>query len=147
MKITLLGVVLAVAALLLPACSSEPAPQPASTLLLNITSGATEDTHAVTMALQLAGHGLDDGRTVVLFFNVRGVDVPTVDLPDGLAFHADPLKAMLAKLIERGAEVHVCPHCLAAKEIDASQLIDGAQVTTRKKLFAHLSTHTVVFTY
>ncbi|UCH84707.1 MAG: hypothetical protein JSW50_03155, partial [Candidatus Latescibacterota bacterium] len=44
-------------------------------MFFSITSSGIEDTHAVTMALQLAGHALDDERKVVLFFNVRGVDV------------------------------------------------------------------------
>ena len=63
-------------------------------MLFSITSGP-EDPHSVTMALQLAGHALDDQRTVVLFFNVRGVRIPTVELPDTLAFGDMPIKAML----------------------------------------------------
>jgi len=116
-------------------------------LLLNITSGATEDPHAVTMALQLAGHGLEDGREVVLFFNVRGVSVPTVDLPADLAFIDKPIKELLTRLIEQGAEVHVCPHCMKALKVDDSDLIKGAVVTSREKLFSKLGSNTVVFSY
>ncbi|MBD3337056.1 MAG: hypothetical protein GF355_16195 [Candidatus Eisenbacteria bacterium] len=54
-----------------------PASSETPLLLLNITSGAEEDPHTVTMALQLAGHALDDGRDVALFFNVRGARVAT----------------------------------------------------------------------
>jgi predicted peroxiredoxin len=117
-----------------------------SIMLLSITSGV-DDPHAVTMALQLAGHALDDGRQVVLFFNVRGVEVPTRRLPADLAFKAEPIKALLADRIERGAEVHVCPHCMKALGIEAGDLVDGAQVTDRQKLFAKIGPNTVVFTY
>lgn len=116
-------------------------------LFLNITSGAEDDPHAVTMALQLAGHALDDGRDVVLFFNVRGVDVPTIDLPEDVAFGDRPVRELLVELLDRGADVHVCPHCMKAMDIEAGDLIPGAIVTDRDKLFAKLGTNTVVFSY
>jgi predicted peroxiredoxin len=118
-----------------------------TTMFFNITSDPMEDPHPVTMALQLAGHALDDGRPTVLFFNVRGIPAVTKDFPADLAFHDVPIKELLANAMERGAEVHVCPHCMKAKGIDASALIPGAGVTDRESLFAHLGPNTVVFTY
>ena len=117
-----------------------------TSMFFSITSGP-EDPHPVTMALQLAGHALDDQRSVVLFFNVRGVNVPTRQLPDTLAFGHTPIKELLVSLMERGAEVHVCPHCMEALGVEAGDLIDGAQVTDRELLFAHLKGNTSVFTY
>jgi sulfur relay (sulfurtransferase) complex TusBCD TusD component (DsrE family) len=115
-------------------------------MFFNITSGP-DDPHPVTMALQLAGHALDDQRSVVLFFNVRGVHVPTAQLPDTLAFGDRPIKEMLVSLMERGAEVHVCPHCMAALGVESTDLLPGAQVTNRGMLFSHLTGNTAVFTY
>ena len=40
------------------------------TVVFNVTSGK-KDLHAVTMALQLAGHSMAVKRRVLLFFNVR----------------------------------------------------------------------------
>jgi len=117
------------------------------TLILNITSGGEENPHAVTMALQLAGHALDEGRTTVLFFNVRGVKTPTVQFPDSVAFRDRPIKELLLGLMDRGAEVHVCPHCMAALEVNAEDLLPGARVTDSGVLFGHMKTNTVVFTY
>jgi predicted peroxiredoxin len=117
------------------------------TTILNITSSGEEDPHAVTMALQLAGHSLDAGRTTVLFFNVRGVTIPTVAFPETLSFGDRPIKELLTSLMERGAEVHVCPHCMAALEVSEADLLPGAQVTNREALFGHMGDHTVVFTY
>jgi predicted peroxiredoxin len=116
-------------------------------MFFNITSGPEEDAHAVTMALQLAGHALDDGREVVLFFNVRGVDAPKKDLPGDLAFKDKPIKTLLADLIDRGAQAHVCPHCMKALDVSAEDLIDGAVVTDREKLFGKIGSNTVVFSY
>ena len=147
--------VAAVAVSMLLAVACQPAPEPASlseteptpVLLLNVTADPLEDPHSVTMALQLAGHGLDDGRDVVLFLNVRAVPVATTDLPGDLSFHAEPIEALLTDLVSRGAEVHVCPHCMKALGIPESALIDGAQVTSREALFARLTPETNVFTY
>ncbi len=116
-------------------------------ILFNIMSSATEDPHAVTMAVQLAGHALDDGRDVVLFFNVRGVDIPTAAFPGDIAFRDEPIKHLLRSLSERGAEIHVCPHCMDAKGVDAEDLIPEALVTDREKLFSKITSNTVVFTY
>jgi predicted peroxiredoxin len=116
-------------------------------MFLNITSSAADDPHAVTMALQLAGHALDDGRDVVLFFNVRGVDVPTIDLPEDIAFGDRPIRELLIELLDRGAEVQVCPHCMKAMDIEETDLIPGAVVTDRARLFGKLGPNTAVFSY
>ena len=118
-----------------------------SILFFNMTSDPEEDPHAVTMGLQLAGHGLDDGRHVVLFFNVHAVGIPTKDFPADLAFSDKPIKTLLTELIDAGAEVHVCPMCMKALNVDPQNLLAGAEVTDRIKLFANLASNTNVFTY
>lgn len=132
---------------------SAPNPAPAAAapaaqiVMFSITSDPVADPHSVTMALQLAGHSLDAGRDVVLFFNVRGTATPTRTLPEDLAFHADPIASLLRGLIGRGAQVHVCPHCMEALGVAEADLIEGARVTTRDALFAKIGPETVVFTY
>ena len=109
-----------------------------------------EDLQRLDMALKLAGFSLDEKRKVVIFFNIRGVHVPTKDFNGELQYgdkEDDTIKAQLAKLIERGAEVHVCPICMKALGVDKEDIIKGAQVTTRPKLFAHIGGNTTVFTY
>lgn len=116
-------------------------------LVLNVTSGR-EDLHAVTMALQLAGHGLNDGRAVTLFLNVRAPDLARADLPESLAFGGNPpVRKMLADLLGRGATVLVCPACAEAMGVKASDLLAGVEMATREALFAKLDANTVVFTY
>ena len=116
-------------------------------LVLNVTSGA-EDLHRVTMALQLAGHALDDGRDVLVFLNVRAPVFATKNCPDSMAFRRNPpIREMLASLMERGAKVHVCPHCMMAMGVAESDLMPGAEVTTREKLFSYLGPNSHVFSY
>jgi predicted peroxiredoxin len=122
------------------AASSEP------TVVMSITSGIA-DPHPVTMALQLAGHALADGREVVLFFNVKGVEIPSNALPDDLAFHADPISTLLRNLIDQGVTAIACPHCLEALGIGEEELLPGVTLATRETLFGSIHENTVVFTY
>ena len=129
--------------------SSVPAPAAGdSTVLISVTSDAADAPQAVDMAMKLAGFSLDEDREVAMFFNVKGVRVPTAQLDDALAFgENDPIKAQLTSLITRGAEIHVCPICMEALDVKEADLIEGAEVTTRPKLFAHIGADTAVFTY
>ena len=78
----------------------------------------------------------------------KGVHVPSKGIADDFAFAEEkPIKEQLAKLIERGAEMHVCPVCMKALEVSEADLVEGAQVTTRPKLFANIGADTAVFSY
>lgn len=117
------------------------------TVFINLTSGK-EDLHAVTMSYQLAGHALEAGRKVVLFFNVRAPELVDGGLSREFQFRDNPpLREMLSDLIGRGAQVIVCPHCLEAMGVEESNLADGASVATAESLFGNLGQETVVFTY
>ena len=116
-------------------------------ILFNVTSGQ-DDLHAATMAMQLAGHALDDGRKVVIFLNVRAPVFASKKAEGELAFlnNAD-VPTMLKALMKRGAELLVCPHCMEAMKVTEADLIDGAEVATRESLFGPLGPNAVVFSY
>ena len=141
----------------LSGCSRSAVPQSGATtapgtatVLMNVTSDARDSDRlqAVDMAMKLAGFALDEGRTVAMFFNVKGVHIPTGSFPADIKYQDNlPVSQQLAKLIERGAQVHVCPICMKALGVKEADVIKGAQVTTRAALFAHIGTDTAVFTY
>ncbi|MEE2685837.1 MAG: hypothetical protein VYB09_05965, partial [Planctomycetota bacterium] len=56
------------------------------TVLLSVTSDANVDPQSVNMALTLAGFCLDEKYTVAIFFNVKGVQIPTTGFPEDLAY-------------------------------------------------------------
>ena len=116
-------------------------------MILNITSGPDSDGHAVTMAMQLAGHALDDGRDVTLFFNVKSPPLVARNGPALQYGKNPPVREMVQALIKRGADVLVCPHCLKATGTSPDDLIVGAQVANREKLFGRIGRDSVVFTY
>lgn len=116
--------------------------------LVSITSDPKVDPQAVNMGLTFAGFCLDEGYQVAIFFNVKGTTLPTTEFPEDFAYqnHA-PMKTQLAKLKDRGAELHVCPVCMNDLTISDTQIIDEAFVTSKPKLFANLGSDTMVFTY
>lgn len=115
---------------------------------MNITGDGSDDLQRLDMAMKLAGFALDEKRDVFIFFNVKGVHVPTKKFSADVKFKDDkPIKEQLAGLIERGAVVHVCPICMKALGVDKDDIIEGASVTTRPKLFAEIGANTAVFTY
>ena len=119
-----------------------------TTVFLSVVSDVTQDPQAIDMAMKFAGFALEEQRNVVLFFNVKGVEIPVKSLAADLAFaEGDPIKQQLEGLIKQGVEVHVCPICMKALGVEAGDLIDGAEVTTRAGLFSHIGSHTTVFTY
>lgn len=127
-----------------------PEAPPAATkpsFVLNITSGQ-EDLHAVTMALQLAGHALNDGRDVTLFLNVRAPVLARKDLPETVVFKDNPpVRKMLADLMQRGARVLACPACMKVMGVGDDDLAPGIQKATRELLFGQLGPDAAVFSY
>ena len=131
-----------------PATNSTAAREEEAVVLLSVSSDVNDNPQSVDMAMKFAGFALDENRKVVMFFSVKGVRIPTTSFADDLAFQEhEPIKKQLLDLIKRGADVHVCPVCMKALGIEAEDIIDGAQVTTRPKLFANIHGNTAVFTY
>ena len=159
MKKHTISFVLLAAAILMSGCSETAATNTSATksrvppaedavVLLSVTSDVNDKPQSVDMAMKFAGFSLDENRKVVMFFSVKGVHIPTKGLADDLAFQEhEPIRSQLAALIERGADVHVCPVCMKALGIEEADIIEGAQVTTKPKLFANIHGNTAVFTY
>lgn len=132
---------------------SKPPSSPTSTsteasVFISVISDMDSNPQAVDMAMKMAGFSLDENRSVFIFFNVKGVQVPIKSLGDDVAFGSnDPIHKQLATLIERGAIVHVCPICMKALNVQEDQLVSGTHVTTRPELFKQIREDTSVFTY
>ncbi len=116
--------------------------------LISITSDPMKDPQAVNMALTFAGFCVDEGYEVAIFFNVKGVTLPTKSFDSEYNYleHA-PMAEQLKTLHGRGVELHMCPVCMGDLKIDKSEVIDEAFVTSKPKLFAKLGGDTMVFTY
>ncbi|MBN2476377.1 MAG: DsrE family protein [Pirellulales bacterium] len=147
------AVALATVALLLPnvarcAKDSPEGDSPKPTLVVNLTSGQ-DDLHAVVMAFHFAEHGLDDGREVVVFFNVASPPLACKNLDASVKFREmPPVRAMVAHLLNRGAKIVVCPLCAKITGVTAEELAPGiAMIKDRRQIFGHLHGEAVVFSY
>ena len=117
-------------------------------VFFNVTVDGESDPQRLDMAMKLAGFSLDEKRKVVMFFNVKGVHVPSKKFPADRKYGDNkPIQEQLKALIKRGADVHVCPICMKALGVEKDDLIEGAKVTTRPSLFANIGGNTAVFTY
>jgi len=117
-------------------------------VMISITSDAKADPQSVNMGLTLAKFCSEEGYDVALFFNVKGVQVPTQSFPDDFQYlKHDPLKAQIKALSDAGVEVHVCPVCMADLDVTEDDIMECAFVTSKPKLFAKLGPSTSVFTY
>ena len=117
-------------------------------VMISLTSDAKADPQSVNMGLTLAKFCSEEGYDVALFFNVKGVQVPTKSFPDDFQYlKHDPLKAQIKALSDAGVEVHVCPVCMADLDVTEDDIMEGAFVTSKPKLFAKLGPSTSVFTY
>ncbi|TWU37749.1 hypothetical protein Q31b_45380 [Novipirellula aureliae] len=118
------------------------------TLVINLTSGP-DDLHAVSMGLNFAGHGIADGREVVVFFNVKSPPLARKDLADSVRFQdKEPIHTLITDLLKNGAKMFVCPMCAEITEVSEDQLTPGIElIKDRKQLFDYLHSNSVVFSY
>jgi predicted peroxiredoxin len=118
------------------------------TLVINLTAG-TDDVHRAAMGLHLAEHGLAAEREVVVFFNVKAVELARGDLDESVALEGTgPVRALVAKLIAEGAQGLVCPMCAKEMGVTEADLAEGIQmISDRMQLLDHLHANSVVFTY
>ena len=95
------------------------------TIVFNLT---TDDVWSGQMALGLAQGMLDDGHHVVVFLNVRAATLANSNIPQhteamtGLTAHE-----MIARLIDGGARVFVCPGCTRQAGLDIDDRIEGVE--------------------
>jgi predicted peroxiredoxin len=118
------------------------------TLVINLTSGK-EDLHAVVMAFHFAEHGLDDGREVVVFFNVASPPLASKNLDESVRFQEMPsVRSMIDGLLKKGAKMVVCPLCAKITGVTAEELAPGIEmIEDRGQIFDHLHSNAVVFSY
>jgi predicted peroxiredoxin len=94
-----------------------------STLIFNLT---TDDVWNNQMALGLAERVLDMDYPVVVFLNVRAVVLANKNIPQ----HTGGLSGktphdMLKLLMEKGAQVYVCPTCTEQAGLSLDDRLEG----------------------
>ena len=88
-------------------------------LFINLTS---DDPWRSDMALVFANANLNQGHTVTVFLNVKGVHLAAKTPPPESSKNGAEL---IAKLLANGGQVIICPMCMKRAGLTAADLIDG----------------------
>jgi predicted peroxiredoxin len=102
-------------------------------VFIHIKSGP-EDTHSVMMALRMATIMTED-KDVLVYFDVKGIDVVLADGPNLKMAPFGESKQVLASLVAKGATVMACPGCLQVAGKTPDDLMEGIQVANKAAFF------------
>jgi sulfur relay (sulfurtransferase) complex TusBCD TusD component (DsrE family) len=117
-----------------------------NTVVINLTSDATVNAHSALMGIHLAEKALNSGLQAVVFLNVNGVKLLQPGA-DTLAFHGENILQTLNKVVEKGGEVRICPHCAEALGIDKTKIPANYKMQEEKSMMEMLKSKPTVFTY
>ena len=102
-------------------------------VLIHLSHGL-DDPHRVLMGLRMA-EMMSEDKDVLVYFDVKAVEVVVKDAPD-IQFKEFPnAKAQLKKLAERKVILMACPGCLKAAGKTAADLAPGVQIADKTAFF------------
>jgi predicted peroxiredoxin len=107
---------------------------PRDGVFLHISHGVDKP-QRVLMALHMA-ELMAESRDVLVYFDIKGIEVVVKDAPDLTFSHFPASKTQLAKLIEMGIGVYACPGCLKAAGRTPPDLMPGVKVADKNAFFS-----------
>jgi predicted peroxiredoxin len=114
--------------------SPRPAGQaPRDGVFIHISKGE-ENPHAVLMALRMATLMSAD-RDVLVYFDLKGVNVVLKDSPDLTFAPFDSSQAQLKGLIDKRIPIYVCPGCLKAAGKTPDDVRPGVKIAEKEAFF------------
>ena len=107
---------------------------PRDGVFLHVSHGVDKP-HRVLMALNMAAI-MAESRDVLVYFDIKGVEVVLEDAPNFTFSHFPGSKAQLQKLIDMGIGLYACPGCLKAAGKTPEDLLPGVKVADKDAFFA-----------
>jgi predicted peroxiredoxin len=102
-------------------------------VFIHITEGYN-DPHRVLMPLKMANMMAMD-KDVLVYLDIKAVDLVLKTSPDMEYADFDPLKKMLQGLIDMKVGVYACPTCLKVAGHTPEELMEGIQVANKDAFF------------
>jgi predicted peroxiredoxin len=102
-------------------------------IFIHISNG-TNDPHRVLMALNMAAIMAED-KDVLVYFDIKGVEVVLKDSPDLVLSHFPSSKTQLQNLMEKDVSLYVCPGCLKAAGKNEADVMDGVKIAEKQAFF------------
>ena len=117
------------------ACTPTQAPETIAGggVFIHITAGI-DNPHRVAMALNMATIMSED-KDVILYFDIKGIEVLLKDSPDITYAQFPGSKAQLADLAGKGIKIMACPGCLKAAGKTEADLAEGVSVAEKAAFF------------
>ncbi len=102
-------------------------------VFIHISTGSN-DPHRVLMALNMANIMSQD-RDVLVYFDIKGVEVVLKDAPDLTFSHFPSSRAQLNNLLQKGVPIYVCPGCLKAAGKTEADVMPGILIANKEAFF------------
>lgn len=120
----------------------------ANKAVISLTTGM-EDAEKVTVAFLVAVGAAEGGRETLMFLTKEAVRLALPGTAVGIACEGCPPLADLFKRFEAaGGKYFVCPICFNTKQLDAEQLIPGAELNGTVPMWAWIGDDpAVTFSY
>ena len=107
-----------------------------------------ESPDSVAVAYLTATAALDQGKEVVMWLTSEGVRLGLRGYADGIRIDQDPPAERLhAQFIEKGGRFYVCPICFNERSLDASELVENAELKGATPLMEFAGDGAMTFTY
>ena len=111
-------------------------------------SHGEEDPDSVIVSYLTAGAALDKGKEVVLWLTSEGVRLALRGYVDPIRADLDPpAKRAHDQFIEKGGRFFVCPVCFGERDLDAGELVEGAELKGATPLMEFAGDGAMTFTY
>jgi predicted peroxiredoxin len=104
-------------------------------IFVHISQGP-DDPHRVLMGLAMASIMHEAGRDVLVYFDIKGIEVVLKDSADLTYEHFASSRTQIAKLIDGGATVCACPGCLKAAGKGPEDLMPGVHVADKDRFYS-----------
>jgi uncharacterized protein len=107
-----------------------------------------EDPDRVLVSYLTAGAALDQGNQVVMWLTAEGVRLALHGYANRIRAGQDPaVERVHAQLIEKGGRFYVCPICFSERDLDESDLVEGAQLQGATPLMQFAGDGATAFSY
>jgi predicted peroxiredoxin len=109
-------------------------------------SHGQDDPHRVLMALNMA-RIMSEDKDVLVYFDIRGIDVVLEDSADIAYSHFPSAKEQLQALPDAGVTLMACPGCLKAAGKTAADLAEGVGVANKEQMFSFTEGRIITLDY
>ncbi|MHB8689765.1 MAG: DsrE family protein [Solirubrobacteraceae bacterium] len=107
-----------------------------------------EDPDRVAVAYLTAVAALEQGKDVLMWLTVEGVQLAVSGYAQRIRVDKDPpVERLHRQFIERGGRMYACPICFNERQLDQAELVDCAELKGATKLLEFAGNNAMTFTY